>query len=129
MIEKDKLKKLFPNLADEIEKDVSRIHIDQYRSQVQNEDQLTARRWAGYSPDEVDFLRRCENEDQAEEVISYLQGRGEITLERAEELRAQIRKDGLRSLGDNRKPDYYHRCAEDSRKMVSHTHEKRAREN
>jgi len=118
LIDKEKLKKLFPNLADEMEKDVSRVHIDQYRRQVQNEDQLTAGRWAGYSPDVGDFLRRCENEEQAEEIISFLEGRGEITVERAEELRVHIRNGGLRSLGDKRKPDYYHRRAEDSGKMV-----------
>jgi hypothetical protein len=118
LIDKEKLKKLFPNLADEMEQDVSRVHIDQYRRQVQNEDQLPTRRWASYSPDVVDFLRRCENEEQAEEVINFLEGRGEITVERAEELRVQIRKGGLRSLGGKRKPDYYHRRAEDSGKMV-----------
>jgi hypothetical protein len=118
LIDKEKLKKLFPNLAKEIEKDGSRVHIDQYKRHVQNEGHLTARRWAGYSPDEVDFLRRCENEEQAEEVIGYLEGRGEITVERAEELREQIRKGGLSSFGGKKEPDYYYRHAENTGKMV-----------
>ena len=51
-------------------------------------------------------------------VIGYLEGRGEITVERAEELREQIRKGGLSSFGGKKDPDYYYRHAENTGKMV-----------
>ena len=40
-----------------------------------------------FNPQAVDFLRRCDTEAQAEEIIAYLQKKGEITAEYAEELR------------------------------------------
>lgn len=107
MIDRKRLKKLFPHLAEEMGKGESKIHIDQFRVRVEHEDRLTTRNWAGYNPDVVDFIRRCETEEQAEEVISYMEGRGEVTPERAAKLRKQLREEGLRSFGDKKEPDFY----------------------
>jgi len=102
-MEKDRFKKLFPNLAKEIEGEGSKIRIDQ-NDGASREDRI----WSGYDPDVVDFLRRCDDADQAEEVISYMEDREEITPERAAELRRQLMEQGLRSFGDKKEEDYYH---------------------
>ena len=60
-----------------------------------------------YNPTVVDFIRRCDTQQQAEEIICYLLKRGEITAEEATELRTQINKEGLRSLGPKKEEGYY----------------------
>ncbi|UCD44504.1 MAG: DUF2095 family protein [Candidatus Bathyarchaeota archaeon] len=103
-MEKDRFKKLFPNLAKEIEGEGSKIRIDQNDASSRND-----RIWSGYDPDIVDFLRRCDDDDQAEEVISYMEDREEITPERAAELRRQFREHGLGSFGPKKEDGYYHK--------------------
>jgi len=109
LIDKKKLKKLFPNLTEEMEKGASKVHIDKYRRHADQEDHLTTRRWAGYSPEAVDFIRRCESEEQAEEIISYLERRGKITAESASELRKRLREEGLEGFGGKKVSDFYNR--------------------
>ena len=109
MIDKERFKKLFPHLAEEMERGKSKVHIDQYRTNIGREDRLTNRRWAGYNPDVLDFIRRCDTEEEAEEIIGYLEERGEITAERASELRQQLEVEGLQSFGKKKKSDFYHK--------------------
>jgi len=109
LIDKERFRKLFPHLAEEMENGKSRVHIDHYRTRVNPEDRLTNRRWAGYNPDILDFICRCDTEEEAEEIIAYMEEQGEITAERVSELREQLQKEGLRSFGDRKKPDFYHR--------------------
>lgn len=97
-MEKELFKRLFPHLAEEMERETSRIVISGLRAEE---------RWSGYNPDVVDFIRRCDTEAQAEEIIDYMERRMEITHERAEELRAQLRDKGLRSFGEKKRPGYY----------------------
>ncbi len=101
-------KRLFPNLADEIDENKSFIHIDRFRL-VNHEIATNSRKWAGYSPDVVDFIRRCDSEEKAEEIISYMEEKGEITVEEADELRKRLGRDGLSSFGGRKKADFYHR--------------------
>jgi len=109
LIDRERFRKLFPHLAEELEKGVAKVHIDQFRVRVEHEDRLTDRKWAGYDPDVVDFIRRCDTVEEAEEIISYMEGRREITPERAAELRRQLWEKGLRSFGDKKEPGFYHR--------------------
>ncbi|MBS7637515.1 DUF2095 family protein [Candidatus Bathyarchaeota archaeon] len=97
-MEKEFFRRLFPHLAEEIDKGASKMVISGLRKEG---------RWAGYDPDVVDFIRRCDTEAQAEEIIDYMERRMEITHERAEELRAQLRDKGLRSFGEKKEPGYY----------------------
>jgi len=109
LIDKERFKKLFPHLAEEMERGRSKVHIDQYRTNIGREDRLTNRRWAGYNPDVLDFIRRCDTEEEAEEIIGYLVEREEITAERASELRQQLEVGGLPSFGKKKKSDFYHK--------------------
>ncbi len=62
-----------------------------------------------FNPQAVDFLRRCDTEAQAEEIISYLQKKGEITCEYAQHLRCQLKKDGVRAFGPKKEENHYFR--------------------
>lgn len=108
MVDWERFRKLFPRIAEEMEKGSSKIIIDQFRVHVEHEDRLTARMWASYNPDVVDFIRRCDTVEQAEEVIDYMEGHGEVTGERAAELTRKLREEGLKSFGDKKGRDFYH---------------------
>jgi hypothetical protein len=79
-VDKGTFKKMFPRLAEEID---------------------------GYNPTVIDFLRRCDTAKQAEEIIDYLEKRGEIDNKYAQKLKAQLKKKGVRSFGAKREEGYY----------------------
>lgn len=58
-------------------------------------------------PDAIDYLRRCKSSEEAEEIIDYLERVKEVTAERANALRKQLRDKGLESFGSYKGPDYY----------------------
>jgi hypothetical protein len=60
-------------------------------------------------PDVVDFIRRCDNEKQALEIVDFMLNRGEISDEYAGRLRKQLRSKGVRSFGSKKEDDYYSR--------------------
>ena len=61
----------------------------------------------GYEPTVIDFIRRCDTEQQALEVIEFLESRGELSPEYARRLRGQLTRLGLRSFGPKRNPGCY----------------------
>ncbi|MCW4018361.1 MAG: DUF2095 domain-containing protein [Candidatus Bathyarchaeota archaeon] len=122
MIDKKSIRKMFPNLIKELEDGENKVSIDGVRADadqaeeeiVDAEDTTIAEaenampdKFRHYSPTVVDFIRRCDTCDQAEEIISYLQKRGELSEERACEVREQLKKEGLRSFGPKKEDDYY----------------------
>jgi hypothetical protein len=60
-----------------------------------------------YEPTVIDFVRRCETEKEAEDIINYLEKRGELTKEYAMQLRRQLKKEGVRSFGPKKEENYY----------------------
>ena len=60
-----------------------------------------------FNPQAVDFLRRCDTKEQAEEIIAYLEKKGEITKAYACELRSQLEKDGVRVFGPKKEENHY----------------------
>jgi len=103
-MEKKEFKKKFPKLAAEIESGESKADIE-FRA----ERPAPSRKFAGHEPDAIDFIRRCTTEDQAYEIIEYLEKRGEVTKEAADELCKQLRDEGLRSFGRKKKHGFYER--------------------
>ncbi|MEM2849218.1 MAG: DUF2095 family protein [Candidatus Bathyarchaeia archaeon] len=102
-IDWEEFKKKFPNLAKEMENRVQTVSIGGVRTYDTEElDELKM-------PDAISYLRRCETEEQAVEVIDYLERRGEITKDYADTLRKQLKEKGVRSFGSLKKPDYYMR--------------------
>ena len=72
-------------------------------------DTVTPDKLRHFNPCAVDFIRRCDTEAQAEEIIDYLQKKGEITNEYAEELRCKLKQEGVRSFGPKKEENYYFR--------------------
>ena len=102
---------MFPNLAKEMGEDNKngdehRIQINSVRSNLEIEEKISGR-FGTYIPDAIDFIRRCDNEKQAKEIIDYLEKKGEITPEYARRLRRQLREKGVRSFGTKKEEGYY----------------------
>jgi hypothetical protein len=103
-MEKKDFKKQFPKLAEEMESGVGKADIE-----FQGEKPRAKRKFAEHDPDAIDFIRRCSTEDQAYEIIEYLEKREELTKEGADELCKQLREQGLKSFGRKKKSGHYDR--------------------
>jgi hypothetical protein len=128
-MEKKDIRKMFPHLFNELEIGEVKVSIDGIRKNPAEAEGEVARecncneyvdevdevtectetpdRLRHFNPQAVDFLRRCDTEAQAEEIIAYLQKKGEITAEYAEQLRVQLKKDGVRAFGPKKEENYY----------------------
>ncbi len=115
---------MFPNLVKELENGENKVQIDSVRPSlakaeeaVTDSDETMASeaenalpdKFRHYNPDVVDFIRRCDTQAQAEEIIAFLERKGEITQNNATELRSQLKKEGLRSFGPKKEDNYYFR--------------------
>jgi len=103
-MERDEFKKRFPAIAEEIEEGKGKADLE-----FEVEPPKPQRSFASYDPDAIDFIRRCSGEEEALEIIEYLRGREEITVEEAERLCRQLEEEGLRSFGPKKKSGYYER--------------------
>jgi hypothetical protein len=103
-MEKEEFKKKYPNLADEIEQGLGKSEL-----QFDVEKPKPTRKFLGYNPDVIDFVRRCTNDTQALEIIEYMKNREEITFEEAERLSKQLEEEGLRSFGKKKEAGFYER--------------------
>jgi hypothetical protein len=108
-VESDKksFKKMFPNLSEELELGNSKVSISSVRTDSDTAEKSLSDKFCNYNPTVVDFIRRCDTEVQAEAIIAYLEKRGELTKECAEELRKQLKKEGVRSFGSKKEENYY----------------------
>ena len=100
----EEFKKKYPKLAEEMEKGVSKTDVE-----FEVEKPVPLRKFAGYDPDAVDFIRRCKTDDQAYEIIEYLEKRGEVSKEEAERMCAQLKEKGVRSFGKLKEAGFYDR--------------------
>jgi hypothetical protein len=105
--DKEKLRRMFPRLAEEMETDENKMEVNSVRTTTHMENESGSRRLDGYDPNVVGFIRRCDNEAQAEEIIMYMEKRGEIDKTFARKLRNQLRQQGVRSFGSKKEADYY----------------------
>jgi hypothetical protein len=106
-IDKEKLRKVFPNLIKELESGVQRKNIHSVRSDNNVGEKAASECFSGYNPDIIDFLRRCSTEEQALEIICYLEKRKEIAADYAEKLKKQLKEKGVRSFGSKKEDDFY----------------------
>lgn len=105
---KESLKRMFPNLAEELQSGEDKVPLNSVRTDAPTgEEAVTSERFVHYMPDVIDFLRRCGTREQAEEIIAYMEKRGEIKKEYAERLREQLRQKGVRSFGSKKEEGYY----------------------
>jgi hypothetical protein len=103
-MEKEELKKKYPKLIEELETGTGKADI-----QFEVEKPKLKRKFAGYNPNVIDFIRRCTNDTQALEIIEYMKNREEISFEEAEKLCKQLEEEGLRSFGRKKEHGYYER--------------------
>ena len=106
-LDRKRLKERYPHLFKEIKSRRNYVSIMSVRSNLSGQESVDSRNFAGYDPDVVDFIRRCDTEEQAVEIIEYLRRRGELTDEYAEKLLDQLRREGVRSFGAKKERDYY----------------------
>ena len=108
-MEKKDFRRLFPHIADEVESGKSRIDLAKAEEPPRSTEPgyKTERKFAGYDPTAIDFIRRCKTPNQAEEIICYMERRGELPSDEAKALRIQLRERGLRSFGPSKRPGYY----------------------
>jgi hypothetical protein len=105
--EKKRFRKMFPHLAEELEGKEHVTSITSVRSDLQTAEKASSKKFSSYMPDVIDFIRRCDNDQQAAEIISYLVKRGEVNHEYARRLRRQVKEKGVRSFGSKKEQDYY----------------------
>ncbi|MCW4032257.1 MAG: DUF2095 family protein [Candidatus Bathyarchaeota archaeon] len=102
-MDKKEFKKKFPALFKELEKGETNIQFgESLNSNEENKDMFQ-----GHTPTAIDYLRRCNNKEQAEKTIEYLVKKGEIKESYGNELLKQLREKGLRSFGQKKEDDYY----------------------
>ena len=103
-LSKKTLKKLLPNLTREVQDNNAKITINSIRTEI-SESKTT--NLTGQNPDIVDFLRRCDTEREGEEIIDFMETRGEISHNYANNLRQQLKVKGIRSFGPKKAVNYY----------------------
>ncbi len=126
-IDKKSIKKIFPHLYEELETGEVKVPINAVRKNPLEAEEATIGeeyedcteevttctetpdKLRHFNPSAVDFIRRCDTEAQAEEIIAYLQKKGEITKENAEQMRFQLKRDGVRSFGPKKEENHYFR--------------------
>lgn len=110
-LDKRQLRKIFPNLAKELNENNTGIPIASIISNINTAKKAKSDKFRGHYPDIIDFLRRCDNDEQAKKIISHLECRNEISREQADNLRMQLIEKGLRSFGSKKETNYYFKQA------------------
>jgi hypothetical protein len=123
-IDKRALKKTFPHLYHELAEDSeNKVSINSIRDisettekAVEIEDVCEEEflkpakaidKLRHFNPSAVDFIRRCDTDEQAQGIISYLQKRGELTQEQAQELECRLKQKGVRDFGPKKEENFY----------------------
>ena len=109
MVETNKksFKKMFPHLARELNCGENVVPIDSVRNNPEEIEKAQPDKFHNYIPTVLDFIRRCNTEAEAKEIISYLEKRCEITKEYAQQLKKQLEQKGVRSFGPKKEDGYY----------------------
>jgi len=97
----------FPHLYRELIAKRHSIVINSCRTSIKRDEEANGLRDRGSFPDAVAYVRRCSNTEEAEEVITFLENRNEISKDHAESLRRQLRERGLASFGSRKQWGYY----------------------
>ncbi|RLF91579.1 DUF2095 domain-containing protein [Thermococci archaeon] len=104
-------KEKFPALAKELEGSegvgISGIRLDEYQVLLEEEEDKID--FSGYNPTIIDFLRRCETDEEALEIINWMEKQGEITPEMAKQLRVTLVHKGVRAFGPKKEWGWYER--------------------
>ncbi|TFH09075.1 MAG: DUF2095 domain-containing protein [Candidatus Thorarchaeota archaeon] len=107
MSEDDEFRRNFPALSKELEEENTQAFpIDGVRT-VSEESESKDEEKINYTPDVVDYIRRCDTLTQANEIVDFLAKQGEITDGQARAIKSQLKSDGIRSFGAKKEKDHY----------------------
>ncbi|WP_297490424.1 DUF2095 family protein [Thermococcus sp.] len=108
--DREEFERAFPALSRELEG--AGLSIEAYRlseGEAIEEEEFEPQDFSGYNPTVIDFLRRCETDEEALEIINWMEERGEITHEMARDLRITLTKKGVRAFGPKKGWGWYER--------------------
>ena len=104
----------FPALSDELEGGKTKTYrVGGVRTSAEeppsgdSDESVSAGREETFLPDVVDFIRRCDNESEALEIIEFMVKRRELTETQAKAMKKQLKEEGLRSFGAKKERDHY----------------------
>ena len=103
-IKEEEFEDHFPVLSREIREGENNISESEMRTASGSKKD---RKFQGYMPGAVDFICRCETEDEALEIIEYMLKKGDLTEEYANMLKNQLKEKGLEFFGEHRNPGFY----------------------
>ena len=106
-MDKSSFKKTFPHLSKELEGEENKVPINSVRTDSETAEKTFCDKLHNFNPTVVDFIRRCDKEEQAETIIAFMEKRCEITPKHAAQLRAQLKEKGVRSFGPKKEDNYY----------------------
>lgn len=104
-IDREILKKYFPNLSKEIEENAYFLSLTYYPSLYSKNRRIP--KFRNYEPNVIDFIRRCDSESQALEIVDFLEKRNELSHEEAEKIRILLKEKGVRFFGSKKNPGWY----------------------
>jgi hypothetical protein len=108
-VEYKEVKKKYPSIYLELQLETSKVRINSYRSDPNTGEAaaVSGHNLTGYTPDVIDYMRRCDTDIQAKEIIEFLKKQGEISPQYANRLIEQLLKHGVRSFGTKKPPGFY----------------------
>jgi hypothetical protein len=107
MSEDEEFRRNFPALHKELQEGTTQaFSIDGVRT-VSEESESNEEEKITYTPDVVDYIRRCDTLTQANEIVDFLAKQGEITAGQARAIKSQLKSDGIRSFGAKKEKDHY----------------------
>jgi len=104
-MDRKEFEKKFPTLFKEIES--KKVNINETNGSNYQSKEL----FRGYMPTAIDYLRRCDTDEQAEKTIEYLLKNREITESYGKKLKKVLKKKGIRGFGPKKEDGYYLRKA------------------
>lgn len=105
MSDKDEFAKNYPALDKELKGgNTKKMRIDGVRGEPQQEDR---KRGETFLPDVADYIRRCDTEEEAFEIVDYMLKRGKINKTEAQEIKNAIKQKGLRVFGEKKEEGHY----------------------
>ena len=118
--DKDELDRQFHQLMHELSEKKKSLKIKGIDYEIeQSEDKNKLEKASNYcedflNPAAIDFIRRCNNREDALEILDYLLGRNELNIQDYDTLKNRIKEeDGLEKLidecGGRKTPGYYER--------------------
>ncbi len=107
-MDKKSFKEKFPNLYREVEGGENKVAINSFRTDGEASEEA-CNKLRNFNPTVIDFIRRCDTEEEAKTIILFLEKRKEITSKQAAQLRKQLKTKGVRSFGSKKEDNYYFR--------------------